>query len=116
MRKSLLATVAAVASAAFTLGAGPASAAETGAASPARAQGVACSTGVHAVDPLTGFASCSNHTGGPVEFRVELVCGWAPDVEGAWVRLEPGEGSQSIAHCAAYSSGIGEVRAVHRPA
>ncbi|MEV0224444.1 hypothetical protein [Streptomyces sp. NPDC050704] len=82
----------------------------------AAAQDVSCDTGVSESDDLEGYAGCTNNTAGPIEFRVEIVCGLAPDVTGDWVRLEPGQSNQSVAHCAIYSSGPGEVRAVHRAA
>ena len=79
-------------------------------AAPAQPSGdLSCSTGTHANDELTGFALCQNIGSTPVEFQVQLVCGWAPDAAGEWVRLEPGASGQSTAHCPFYSSGIGEI-------
>jgi hypothetical protein len=89
--------------------------ASTAESSTATADDVSCYTGIHNNDPLTGFVGCTNNSGGPVVFRVELVCGWAPDISGDWVRLEPGQSGQSIARCAFYSSGIGEIHAVWYP-
>jgi hypothetical protein len=77
--------------------------------------GVDCSTGVSESDDLEGYANCDNNTAGPVEFRVNLVCGVAPDVSSEWVRLEPGAGAQAVAGCAPYSTGIGGVSAESRP-
>ncbi|WP_327085371.1 hypothetical protein OIE66_23780 [Nonomuraea sp. NBC_01738] len=72
--------------------------------------GLSCSTGVHNNDELTGFALCRNNGGQTQTFWVHLVCGWAPDVDGEHVTVAPGGVGQSTAHCAIYSSGIGEIQ------
>jgi hypothetical protein len=118
MRKGF-SLLAAAAGAVLTVGlAGPAAQAQdAGAAQDVRAvQDVPCSTGVSESDNLEGYANCDNNTAGPIEFRVNLVCGVAPDVSSEWVRLEPGQGAQAVAGCPAYSTGVGEVSAEHRPA
>jgi len=103
--KMLAAGAATVAIPALTLAAGvPAANAST-----VRAANLNCYTGKHANDELTGYALCSNPGTSTVQFRVHLVCGWAPDVSGDWRTLPPGGSSQSTAHCAFYSSGIGQI-------
>jgi hypothetical protein len=80
------------------------------AASNAQAAGtVDCSGWVNPDDTDEGIAGCTNNTDRSVTFRVELVCGLAPDASGDWVTIAPGQYSQSSAVCAIYSSGIGSV-------
>ena len=64
-----------------------------------------CNTGVSG---LNGTAACRNNTNQPVSFAVQVVCGWAPDVTGNWVTLNPGDGGTSRGTCPSYSSGAGE--------
>ncbi|ANS66846.1 hypothetical protein SLINC_4622 [Streptomyces lincolnensis] len=79
-------------------------------AAPASAAGsVDCRGWVHAVDSDMGVAGCTNNTDRSVQFRVEVVCGLAPDVHGDWVTLNPGQYSESRATCGALSSGVGGV-------
>ncbi|MFE7114153.1 hypothetical protein ACFU99_01855 [Streptomyces sp. NPDC057654] len=71
--------------------------------------GLSCQTGKHANDDYTGYALCQNNGGTPQTFWVHLVCGWAPDVDGEHVTLQPGQSSQSTAHCGSIGTGIGEI-------
>lgn len=64
---------------------------------------------------MTRATLCDNNTPGPIEFRVNLVCGWAADVSSEWVRLEPGAGAQAVEACPSLGTGIGEISAEHRP-
>ncbi|KQX86120.1 MULTISPECIES: hypothetical protein [Streptomyces] len=82
-----------------------ASAGAPGAAPP----GLSCDTGKHAAGDYTGYALCRNDGSSPRTFRVHLVCGWSPDVDGERVTLNPGQSGQSTAHCAGLGSGIGEI-------
>ncbi len=77
--------------------------------SPASALALNCSTYTHHNDPDVGIAFCSNPTGRTMMFRAVVVCGWAPDVNGPWVTLAPGQSGQSQASCAFYSSGVGAI-------
>nr|WP_210590689.1 hypothetical protein [Streptomyces sp. GESEQ-35] len=63
-----------------------------------------CNTGVAGLD---GSAACRNNTDQPVSFAVQVVCGWAPDVTGNWVTLNPGATGTSTGTCPSYSSGAG---------
>ena len=63
-----------------------------------------CNTGVSGLD---GAAACRNNTDRPVSFAVQVVCGWAPDVTGNWVTLNPGATGTSRGTCPSYSSGAG---------
>jgi hypothetical protein len=113
MRKTL-SLLAVAAGTVATLGlAGPAAQAQD--AGDVQAQDVNCETGISESDDLEGYALCDNNTGGPIEFRVNLVCGWSADVSSDWVRLEPGTGAQAVAACPSLSTGIGEISAEHRP-
>ncbi|WP_030255952.1 hypothetical protein [Streptomyces violens] len=71
--------------------------------------GLSCDTGKHANDEYTGYALCRNNGGAPQTFWVHLVCGWAPDVDGEHVTLNPGQSGQSTAHCGRLGTGIGEI-------
>ncbi|MFC6064212.1 hypothetical protein [Streptomyces ochraceiscleroticus] len=71
--------------------------------------GLSCDTGKHANDEYTGYALCRNNGGAPQTFWVHLVCGWAPDVDGEHVTLNPGQSGQSTAHCGSLGTGIGEI-------
>ncbi|MGI5350415.1 hypothetical protein ACQEU8_19885 [Streptomyces sp. CA-250714] len=84
--------------------AGTASAADAPRSSAAAQKVLECST---AVDGQTGAAYCENHTQRAVAFRATVVCGWAPDVAGKWVTLNPGQEGWSRATCAPTSSGAG---------
>ncbi|WP_031223713.1 hypothetical protein [Streptomyces roseochromogenus] len=76
----------------------------------APAQGtVDCDGWVHNNDSDVGIAGCQNNTDHAVTFRAEIVCGWAPDVSGNWVTLNPGEYGESTGSCAFYSTGVGSV-------
>ena len=89
----------------------PAEAEGAGAPGAARfaAGGLDCTTWVHSIDPLTGGVDCRNNTGAPVRFHADIVCGWAPDVSGTSVTVQPGQVGESSGHCAIYSSGIGHI-------
>ncbi|MEU1217074.1 hypothetical protein ACFYSH_13360 [Streptomyces sp. NPDC005791] len=87
----------------------PATAAVAAAPAAAIPPGLSCDTGKHAIDDYTGFALCRNNGSATQTFRVHLVCGWSPDVDGEHVTLRPGESGQSTAHCAGLGSGIGEI-------
>ncbi|WP_017572935.1 hypothetical protein [Nocardiopsis halotolerans] len=76
---------------------------------PASALDLDCDTFRHNNDPDVGIAACTNHTGQTMRFRAVIVCGWAPDVNGNWVTLSPGEYGQSQGRCAFYSSGVGAI-------
>ncbi|GHE03228.1 hypothetical protein [Streptomyces alanosinicus] len=83
-----------------------------GAAVPAQAATpgtVDCQGWVHNNDPDVGIAGCTNNTDHAITFRAEIVCGWAPDVSGNWVTLDPGQYGESNGNCAFYSSGVGSV-------
>ncbi|MFJ1757126.1 hypothetical protein [Kitasatospora sp. NPDC088134] len=71
--------------------------------------GLDCTTWVHNNDPLYGGVDCRNNTGGPVTFHANIVCGWAPDVTGNSVTVQPGRVGESSGHCAFYSTGIGGI-------
>ncbi len=81
----------------------------TAQAAEAGATGVDCWGSVHANDTHLGIVGCTNNTGAAIEFRAEVVCGWAPDASGSWVSLQPGQYGESKAQCAIYSSGVGSV-------
>ncbi|WP_202517561.1 hypothetical protein [Streptomyces sp. SID685] len=79
---------------------------------PARADirsGLDCTTWIHNNDPLTGGVDCTNNTNGPITFHADIVCGWAPDVQGNSVTAQPGGTEESVGHCAIYSTGIGHI-------
>ncbi|MEU6113231.1 hypothetical protein ABZ840_01460 [Streptomyces sp. NPDC047117] len=82
------------------------------AAAPAAAvpPGLSCDTGKHANDAYPGYALCRNNGSARQTFWVHLVCGWAPDVDGEHVTLDPGRSGRSTAHCGRIGTGIGEIQ------
>ncbi|MGW4796029.1 hypothetical protein ACWEPC_26780 [Nonomuraea sp. NPDC004297] len=81
-----------------------------GFAAPASAATVLrCDTFVHNNDNYVGIAFCSNPTGQTWRFRAVITCGWAPDVVGEWVTLQPGGTGQSQGSCGRLGTGVGAV-------
>ncbi|MFB7629533.1 hypothetical protein ACFC0M_01085 [Streptomyces sp. NPDC056149] len=60
-------------------------------------------------DGRTGWANCRNNTAQTVAFRAVVVCGWAPDVHGDWVTLNPGQSGSSGRVCGIAPTGVGSV-------
>jgi hypothetical protein len=101
--------VTAVAVAATLVGLGTALPASAAPAPAAARSGLDCTTWIHNNDPLTGGVDCTNNTSTPLTFHADIVCGWAPDVQGNSVTAQPGRTAESSGHCAIYSTGIGHI-------
>jgi hypothetical protein len=83
-------------------------------------EGLNCSTGYQPryhfngpqlVATYPAYAVCTNPTDRTIQFRVNVVCGLAPDQTGDWVTLQPHTDvpQSSNAECPDYSTGVGGV-------